>query len=76
MFCRYNVVAVRHGLRKIGRVPWSAHAPRWTRYEDSTRLQGLAKMIEGRGGQVFVSSADAMALVGEQAEAARQVIPV
>jgi hypothetical protein len=51
---------------KTGVVPWSAHTPTWTRYEDTARLNRLQTMIEGKGGRVFVSSADAMALVREQ----------
>jgi DNA repair photolyase len=49
-----------------GVVPWSAHAPTWTRYEDSERLGWMQQMIESRGGRVFLSSADAMAMVREQ----------
>jgi DNA repair photolyase len=45
---------------QTGKVPWSAHAPIWTRYEDHTRLQWLLHMIEGKGGRTFTSSADAM----------------
>lgn len=44
-------------------VSWSAHAPTWTRYEDTDRLQRLLAMIESRGGRTFVSSTDAIALV-------------
>jgi DNA repair photolyase len=47
-------------------VPWSAHAPTWTRYEDTERLQRLAVMVEQIGGRVFLSSADAMKLVGQE----------
>lgn len=47
-------------------VPWSGHQPRWTRYEDAERLERLKRMIEEKGGRVFVSSADAMTMVGEQ----------
>jgi DNA repair photolyase len=47
-------------------VPWSAHAPTWTRYEDTERLQWLAAMVEQKGGRVFLSSADAMKLVGQE----------
>jgi DNA repair photolyase len=44
-------------------VPWSAHAPVWVRYEDENRLQRLmAKVIE-KGGQAFLSSADAVGFV-------------
>lgn len=41
-------------------VPWSAHAPVWTRYEDETRLQQMTSMIEQKGGRVFTSSVDAI----------------
>jgi DNA repair photolyase len=47
-------------------VPWSAHAPTWTRYEDTERLQRLAAMVEHKGGRVFLSSADAMKFVGQE----------
>ncbi len=47
-------------------VSWSAHAPTWTRYEDTTRLHRLSAMIERSGGRVFVSSADSMALVTQR----------
>lgn len=49
--------------RRRATVSWSAHAPMWTRYEDEARLQRLIAMIRDRGGRVFLSSADAMALV-------------
>ena len=48
---------------QTGSVPWSAHAPTWTRYEDTTRLQRLLLMIERKGGRSFLSSADVVALV-------------
>ena len=48
---------------QAGSVSWSAHAPTWTRYEDTTRLQRLLQMIERKGGRSFLSSADAVALV-------------
>ncbi len=51
-------------------VSWSAHAPRWTRYEEATRLQRLLLMIERKGGRSFLSSADAMALVQRKGEVA------
>ncbi len=51
-------------------VSWSAHAPVWTRYEDTTRLQRLLLMIEQRGGRTFLSSADAMDLVHQKEHAA------
>ena len=44
-------------------VSWSAHSPIWNRYEDETRLRRLTALIEGKGGRVFLSSADAMAMV-------------
>lgn len=44
--------------RRTGTVPWSAHAPKWTRYEDPDRLQRLTRMIERLRGRAFVSSAD------------------
>jgi hypothetical protein len=47
-------------------VSWSAHSPIWKRYEDETRLRQLAAMIEGKGGKVFLSSADAMAMVSQK----------
>jgi DNA repair photolyase len=50
--------------RKV--VSWSAHAPTWTRYEDEDRLQRLTTMIEKRGGRIFLSSADAMDLLGRR----------
>jgi len=56
---------------KTGVVSWSGHQPRWTRYEDGVRLEWLTRMIEEKGGRVFVSSADAMAMVGE-----RVLVPV
>jgi hypothetical protein len=63
-FIPQETLATLPGRRGV--VPWSAHTPRWTRYEDSTRLRSLVEMIEERGGRVFLSSADAMALVREQ----------
>ncbi len=51
---------------RTGSVSWSAHAPTWTRYEDTGRLQRLLLMIESKGGRTFVSSADAMALVHQR----------
>lgn len=41
-------------------VPWSAHAPVWTRYEDETRLHQITSIIEQKGGRVFTSSVDAI----------------
>jgi DNA repair photolyase len=51
-------------------VPWSAHSPRWNRYEDEGRFQRLATMIERQGGRVFLSSADAMEFVSQGRKAA------
>jgi DNA repair photolyase len=66
-FVRFIPAGVLSGIpAKTGGVPWSAHQPRWTRYEDSIRLERLGQMIAEKGGRVFVSSADAMALVREQ----------
>lgn len=48
------------------KVSWSAHAPMWTRYEDTTRLQKLLLMIKQKGGRTFLSSADALALVHQK----------
>ncbi len=47
-------------------VSWSAHTPTWTRYEDEARLHRLSAMIERRGGSVFISSADVMALMSQK----------
>ena len=47
-------------------VSWSAHSPVWRRYEDETRLRQLTAMIECKGGKVFLSSADAMAIVSQK----------
>ncbi|HLZ62839.1 MAG TPA: radical SAM protein [Ktedonosporobacter sp.] len=55
---------------KRGTVPWSAHAPTWTRYEDTERLQRLLLMIERKGGHTFLSSADAMAAIQQKEEVA------
>lgn len=51
-------------------VPWSPHAPIWTRYEDAHRLQRLLLMIEQKGGQTFLSSADAMTLFQQKEKVA------
>lgn len=48
------------------RVSWSPHAPIWTRYEDPNRLSRLLAMIERKGGNTFLSSADAMTRVGQK----------
>jgi DNA repair photolyase len=45
------------------RVSWSAHAPKWTRYEDADRLRRLLLMIEQKEGRTFLSSADAVAFI-------------
>ena len=47
-------------------VSWSAHSPIWKRYEDETRLRQLSTMIEGMGGKVFLSSADAMGMLSQK----------
>jgi DNA repair photolyase len=44
-------------------VPWSAHAPTWTRYEDKSRVEKLIQMIERQGGRSFQSSAEVMRLL-------------
>src|SRR5258708_26529514 len=44
-------------------VSWSAHSRPCKRSEDETRLRQLTAMIECKGGKVFLSSADAMAMV-------------
>ncbi len=59
-------VALAQVPSRTGSVPWSAHSPTWTRYEDTDRLQRLLLMIEGKGGRTFVSSADAMALIHQR----------
>lgn len=41
-------------------VSWSPHAPVWTRYEDEQRSHLIEAMIQGKGGRVFFSSADAV----------------
>lgn len=48
---------------KRTRVSWSPHAPVWTRYEDTERLQRLLQMIKQKGGRTFLSSADAVTCV-------------
>lgn len=52
--------------RRTGRVSWSPHAPIWTRFEDTDRLQRLVTMIERRGGRTFLSSADAVSCVQQK----------
>lgn len=51
-------------------VSWSAHAPVWTRYEETERLERLLRMIERKGGRTFVSSADVMDMVQGRMKAA------
>lgn len=51
---------------KTGSVAWSPHAPVWTRYEDTDRLQRLLLMIEQKGGRTFLSSADAVTCVHQK----------
>jgi DNA repair photolyase len=41
-------------------VPWSAHSPVWTRYEDEERRDRLSAMIVAKRGRVFLSSAEAV----------------
>jgi DNA repair photolyase len=53
-----------------GSVSWSPHAPVWTRYEDTERLQRLLQMIEHKGGRTFLSSADAVTCVQEKVKVA------
>ncbi|MBO0791327.1 MAG: radical SAM protein [Ktedonobacteraceae bacterium] len=53
-----------------GTVSWSAHAPRWTRYEDPVRLQRLQSMIERKGGRSFLSSAEAMERISRRGRVA------
>ena len=43
---------------QVGMVPRSVYAPRWTRYEDATRLQRLLQMIEQKGRRTFLPSAN------------------
>lgn len=47
------------------KVPWSAHAPHWTRYEDEPRMQRLAAVAQEKGRQVFWSSALAVAYLAQ-----------
>jgi DNA repair photolyase len=51
---------------QASKVSWSAHAPTWTRYEDTARLQRLLLMIKQKGGRTFLSSTDAMALIHQK----------
>ena len=44
-------------------VPWSAHSPAWTRYEDELRLQRITQMIHTKQSQVLTSSADVIGFV-------------
>lgn len=50
----------------VGTIPWSAHAPTWTRYEEPVRLLRLTQMIERLRGRALVSSADAVRLVHQK----------
>jgi DNA repair photolyase len=51
---------------ETNKVSWSPHAPTWTRYEDTERLQRLLAMIERKGGRTFLSSADAVTCIQEK----------
>ena len=55
---------------EIRTVSWSAHAPRWKRYEDVTRLHRLLQMIEQKGGRTFLSSADAVVFMPQMKKVA------
>jgi len=46
-------------------IPWSAHAPVWTRFEDENRLQLIIAKVIASGGRPFLSSAEAVAFVNE-----------
>ncbi len=52
--------------RRTGMVPWSAHAPEWTRYEDTGRLERLIQVIERQRGRALLSSADAVRLARQR----------
>jgi len=67
MFVRFIPPAILAEVPSQTRtVFWSAHAPIWTRYEDSMRLQKFLLMIEQKRGRTFLSSADAIALVHQK----------
>jgi len=46
-------------------VPWSAQSPVWMRYEDEDRLGCLSRLVNEKGGRVFLSSVDALEFVGQ-----------
>lgn len=46
-------------------VPWSAHSPVWTRYEDKTRLMRIESIVRKKGSRVFESSAEAVELANQ-----------
>jgi len=48
-------------------VPWSPHEPVWVRYEDQIRLQHLIGIVTAKGGRVFLSSADAVGYLKQDA---------
>src|SRR5260370_2473183 len=52
--------ALRNVPNTRGKVPWSAHSPEWTRYEDITRFEHIRSIISEKGGSVFESSAYAV----------------
>jgi DNA repair photolyase len=67
MFVRFIPPAILAKVPSQARtVSWSAHAPTWKRYEDTTRLQELLLMIKRKGGRTFLSSAEAMALIHQK----------
>jgi DNA repair photolyase len=71
MFVRFiPPVALAQVPGQARTVPWSAHGPKWTRYEDVTRCERLLQMIEHKGGRTFLSSVDAMTLVHQMEMAA------
>ena len=55
---------------QTGRVLWSPHLPVWTRYEDTQRLARLLQMVQRKGGQTFLSSADALVHMEQKEKAA------
>ena len=62
--------SLEHMPSRTSTVSWSAHAPVWTRYEETERLERLLRMIEHKGGRTFVSSADVMDMVQARVAAA------